>query len=95
MFWNSLDKKSFFGKTKPDYDEALSHFESAAHVFKSLKEYELAVSSLEKAADCQRNLDSFYMAAKSLESSAQLTLEFLKKPADLFSLITSRVGHQT
>jgi tetratricopeptide (TPR) repeat protein len=83
---NRLDKKSFFGKTKPDFDEALSQFEAAANLFKSLKEYELAASSLEKAADCHRNLDSLYMAAKSLESSAQLTLEFLKKPAQAAEL---------
>ncbi|RKO95907.1 TPR-like protein, partial [Caulochytrium protostelioides] len=78
----SVNKKSLFGKPKPDYDIAAHDFENAANCFRSARVYDKAVEALVQAANAQRELQALFMAAKSYESAASLVAQHLNRPAD-------------
>ncbi|KAJ3080247.1 hypothetical protein HK102_003190 [Quaeritorhiza haematococci] len=82
----AMNKKSFFGAKKPDYDSAVHDYEKAANAFKVGKAYDQAVEAYVKAADCHKQLDSLFMAAKALEQAAALAAQQLKKPHDAVEL---------
>ncbi|KAH9274241.1 hypothetical protein BASA83_003233 [Batrachochytrium salamandrivorans] len=57
----ALTKTSFFGKSKPDYDDALQNFEQAANLYRTQKDYTSSVEALHQVAECHRNLSSVQM----------------------------------
>ncbi|KAJ3159606.1 hypothetical protein HDU86_001615 [Geranomyces michiganensis] len=80
------NKKTLFGKAKPDWDFAVQNFEGAATAFKNAKAFDLAVEAYTKAAECHRQLDSLFLAAKALESAASIAAQHLKQPAQAAEL---------
>ncbi|TPX37469.1 hypothetical protein SmJEL517_g00564 [Synchytrium microbalum] len=83
----ALNKKTFFGSKKPDYDSAVFAYEQAATCFKVGRAHELAVDAFVKSAECHKNLDSMALAAKQLESAAIIAVQNLKQyklGADLY-----------
>ncbi|KAH6570708.1 hypothetical protein BASA50_007180 [Batrachochytrium salamandrivorans] len=77
----ALTKTSFFGKSKPDYDDALQNFEQAANLYRTQKDYTSSVEALHQVAECHRNLSSMFLAAKALETAANLLSQSSNDPA--------------
>ncbi|KAI8922460.1 soluble NSF attachment protein [Powellomyces hirtus] len=75
------NKKTLFGKQKPDWDMAVQNFEAAATCFKNARAYDYCVEAYVKAAEGHRQLDSLFLAAKALESAATIAGQQLKQPA--------------
>eukprot|EP00842_Homolaphlyctis_polyrhiza_P003826 jgi/Hompol1/4444/HPOL_000206-RA len=77
----ALNKTTFFGKAKPDYDDALINFEQAANLYRSQKAFAKAVESFEKVAFCHKNLNSLFLAAKAFETAANLLAQNMNDAA--------------
>ncbi|KAI8818496.1 soluble NSF attachment protein [Fimicolochytrium jonesii] len=75
------NKKTLFGKEKPDWDMAVQGYEAAATSFKNARAFDQACEAYVKASECHRHLDSLFLAAKSLDAAALLTTTHLSQPA--------------
>ncbi|KAJ3127364.1 hypothetical protein HK098_006448 [Nowakowskiella sp. JEL0407] len=76
----AISKKSFFGRSSPDFDQAVQNYEQAANCFKLAKAYSYAVDAYVKSADCHTKLNSLYLAAKNLDAAALMLMNQLNKP---------------
>ncbi|KAI8929053.1 soluble NSF attachment protein [Entophlyctis helioformis] len=76
----ALSKTSFFGKAKPDYEEALTSFEQAANAFRNARVYDRAAEAFQKVSECHMANNSLFLAAKALETAANLYAQNLNDP---------------
>ncbi|KAJ3179444.1 hypothetical protein HDU85_004854 [Gaertneriomyces sp. JEL0708] len=82
----AINKKSFFGKAKPDWDVASQCFQDAANAFRSAKAYDLAINAFSQLAESHRQLSSLFLAAKALETAATIAEQQMRKPQDAAEL---------
>jgi hypothetical protein len=81
-----LSKRSFFGKSSPDLDGALTCFDSASSQFKAQKDWDNAVKALILSSETNQRLQQIFSAGDKLSSAAHLVSLHLNNPERASSL---------
>ncbi|KAJ3107023.1 hypothetical protein HDU97_004992 [Phlyctochytrium planicorne] len=78
----AVNKTSWLGKKKPEWETARPLYDEAAVIFRNAKAYDHAVEAYVKSAQANKEEGSLFIAGKQLEQAGQIMGQFLNKPAE-------------
>jgi gamma-soluble NSF attachment protein len=82
-----LSEKTFFGKLKPNHEDAVDCFNQAGNAYKAAKMNQQASDCFVKAGECYNELTSIFLAGKAYENAAMLLKDIKEsemKAAELY-----------